>query len=322
MKLNWLRVILLALVSVSVTPLQAIPFGVAATVDGENITERKLQVAIDGYMRQQGTDVGAIRDPKRFKTIRNKLLDVLIGQELMWQAANKAQTIADDDEINQAMEQYQSTFRDKISFEIKIQEGGYNRATFRDNLKQQLSARKWIEKIVLKDVTVSDSEIHNFYLEYKQQFVEEEKIRARHILIKLKPDASNTEREGAITSLVEIRQKVESGASFETMAQDHSQDSSAPQGGDLGYFQRGQMVPNFEQAAFNLVEPGEVSAIVETQFGVHLIQLVDKKPLIQKEEAEAADQIQYYLWQQKYQQAVENAVEKLKNDAVIEKSNL
>ena len=85
MKLNWLRVILLALVSVSVTPLQAMPFGVAATVEGENISERKLQFAIDGYLRQQGgAGFGAIRDPKRYKTIRHKLLDVLIGQELLW----------------------------------------------------------------------------------------------------------------------------------------------------------------------------------------------------------------------------------------------
>lgn len=106
------------------------------------------------------------------------------------------------------------------------------------------------------------------------------------------------------------------------MARENSQDSTAPQGGDLGYFQRGQMVKPFEQAAFNLTAPGEISAIVETRFGAHLIQLVDKKPAIQIGESEAADKIRYYLWQKKYYQAVENAVANLKKEALIEKSNL
>ena len=133
------------------------PVGVAATVEGKEISERKLQYSIDSYIRQQGTDIGAIRDPKRFKVIREKVLDVLIAQELLWQTAIKDKTIADDEEINQALNQYQAQFGDEISFEIKLQEGGYNKTTFQEYLKRQLSAQKWIQKFVTKDVTVSDS---------------------------------------------------------------------------------------------------------------------------------------------------------------------
>ena len=188
-------------------------------------------------------------------------------------------------------------------------------------MKQQLSAQKWIEKFVLKQVVVSDAEIHEFYLANKQQFVQPGRIRARHILIKLKPEASNADRDAALKRLAEMRKKVDSGSDFEALARENSEDSSASKGGDLGYFQRGQMVKPFEQAAFDLVEPGDVSEIVETRFGLHLIQLIDKKPSVEVEEADASEQIKFYLWQQGYQRAVEEAVENLKEQAVIEKRN-
>jgi len=295
------------------------PVGIAATVQGKEISERKLQNSIDSYIRQQGTDIGAIRDPRRFKIIREKVLDVLIAQELLWQSAKTDNTVADEEEVYQALKRYQAQFNDEISFEIKLQEGGYNKTTFDEYLKQQLSARKWIEKFVSKNVTVSDSEVHEFYLKNKQQFTEPEKIRARHILIQVKSNANNLERESAMKLIADIKQQIDSGASFEALAKENSQDSSAAGGGDLGYFERGQMVKPFEQAAFDL-KPGEVSGIVETRFGFHLIQLVERKSPVQYEEKDLAEKIRLYLWREKYQRAVEEAVTRLKKGASIEKN--
>ena len=170
-------------------------------------------------------------------------------------------------------------------------------------------------------VLVSDADIHEFYLANKQQFVQSGRIRARHILIKLKPEAVNADRDAALKRLTEIRKKAGSGSDFETLARENSEDSTASKGGDLGYFQRGQMFKPFEQAAFDLVEPGDVSGIVETRFGLHLIQLIAKKPSVEIEEADASEQIKFYLWQQGYQRTVEGAVEKLEEQAVVEKSN-
>lgn len=299
--------------------LPANSIGVAATVEGKEISERKLQYSIDSYMGQQESGISAIRNPKRSKAIREKVLDVLIGQELLWQAAYKDKTIASDEEINRAFKQYQAQFDNEISFEIKLREGGYNKSTFQENLKQQLSAQKWLEKFVSKDVTVSDSEIHEFYLENEQQFTAPEKIRARHILIQVKPQADKLERERAMKLIADIKQQVDSGANFAALAKEKSQDSSAADGGDLGFFERGQMVKPFEQAAFELTS-GEVSGIVETRFGFHLIQLVERKPPVRYEEKDQAEKIRLYLWRQKYQRAVEDAVTRLKKGALIEKN--
>lgn len=314
--LKYLPIILFLVVA----PAHAGEIGVAATVGNAEISELKLQKAIDGYLRQQGTDVGAIRKPARFKGIREKVLDVLIGQELIWQAAKKDQVLASEEEVNLAVEQYRSQFKDEISFEVKIKEGGFNRDRFKESLRQQISAQKWIEKFVLKEVAVSDDQIHQFYLDNRQRFVQPERVRARHILIKLQPQASDEQRDSAIRQLTEIRQNIDSEADFESLAREKSEDSSATRGGDLGYFQRGQMVKPFEQAAFGLAGPGDISEIVETRFGMHLIQLVDRKPTGEIAEAEVAEQIGNHLWQEKYQQALDSTLEKLKEQTVIKKN--
>ena len=293
--------------------------GIAATVQGIDISEHRLQKSIDAYLQQQGISMGIISDPRRYKTIREKVLNVLIGQELLWQAAIKGKTIASDDEVSQAFEQYRAQFDDELSFTIKLQGDGYTETTFQDNLKQQLSAQKWIEKFVLRDVSVSDSEVHAFYLENQQQFTEPEEIRARHILIQVSQQASNADRESAIKLLTDIKKQITSGADFGAMAKARSQDSSAADGGDLGFFKRGQMVKPFEQAAFGLVT-GEVSDIVETRFGFHLIQLLERRPPVELEEKDQSEKIRFYLWQNKYQKALEAAIAKLKTDALIEKN--
>ena len=209
-KYNLLYLSMIILLSIA-PAVKAINIGVAATVQNREISEIRLQTAIDNYLSQQGTNTAAIRDPRRFKEIREKVLDVLISQELLWQAAYRDKTIASDDEVKQALKQYQAQFDDEVSFNLKIQEGGYNKTTFQDNLKQQLSAQNWIRKNVLKDVVVSESEVHAFYLDNRQQFIESEKIRARHILIKVKQEASHSEKDEAMQLLAAIRQQIDEG---------------------------------------------------------------------------------------------------------------
>jgi len=321
MKKNSLLTLLMILMLSAGSTLGATEIGIAAVVQDQEITEARLQAAIDNYLLGQGTNVGSIRDPRRFKELREKILDVLIGQELLWQAANRDKTFADDAEVEQAFRQYRAQFEDDLSFNNKLHEGGYNKSSFQQNLKQQLSVRKWIREFILKDVSVSDAEVSAFYSKNKQEFTEPEKIRARHILIKLESGASDETRASALEQLSTIKQKIDTGADFATLASEKSQGPSAANGGDLGYFTHGQMVAAFEQAAFALA-PGEVSDIVETRFGFHLIKLEDRKSAVHQEEKDLTGKIRGYLMQEKAQRAVEAAVSRLKEGASIEKSTL
>ena len=319
-KISLLPLLMTLLLSTS-APIYGSEIGIAVTVDGTQISERQLQMAIDNYLQQQGTNIGAIRDPKRFKEVRAQILEVLIGQELLWQAASRDETIAEDAEVDQAFQRYQAQFDDATALAIKLREGGYNQDTFYEDLRHRISAQKWIDKYVKSNLEVSADEVHAFYLENGQEFTRPEQIRARHILIKLESGASDEARENARSVLSGVRQKIDGGGDFAALAKQISQGPSATKGGDLGYFMRGQMVAPFEQAAFALA-PGEVSDIVETQFGLHLIQLVDRKPALQYAEQDISERIREHLMQQKYQPAVDAAVDRLKDEARVEMSNL
>lgn len=125
------------------------------------------------------------------------------------------------------------------------------------------------------------------YLSRKSEFTVPEQVRVRHILIKA---TDEKQKSDAAERLFQIKERVRRGESFEAIAREYSQDTgSAPEGGDLGFFGRGKMVEPFERAAFALREPGELSDIVETQFGLHLIQLVERRDAREREFEEVKD---------------------------------
>lgn len=142
-----------------------------------------------------------------------------------------------------------------------------------EKTKEQVLKQFAIHK-VLKDVKVNEEETLSYYEKNKNQFVEGESVRASHILI----DDEDKAKEAA--------QEIKAGLSFEEAAQKYSACPSSAQGGDLGFFTRGKMVPQFEEAAFKM-EVGEISQPVKSDFGYHIIKLVDKK----EEDSKSYDQV-------------------------------
>lgn len=292
--------------------------GVAAKVNGYQIKEEKLQKAVETRLSQQGTNVGAIRDPDKYKQLRHEVLDVLIGQVLLWQSAQKENLVASDEEVETLYKQYVSQYSNENAFKLKMQQEGYNEASYRQELKQRISARKWVEAHVMKDLQISDKEVHEFYTSNKEKFVMPGQVHARHILIKVDSNSSEEDKRKAREQLQDIKKQLDAGADFAEMAKQYSQGPSAPQGGDLGFFPSGKMVKPFEDAAFAL-QPGEVSDIVETRFGYHLIKVEAKQEgkTIKEEEVDA--QIRQYLLKTKSGMALNEAIDELKASARIEK---
>ncbi|RQD65403.1 MAG: hypothetical protein D5R98_03600 [Desulfonatronovibrio sp. MSAO_Bac4] len=124
---------------------------------------------------------------------------------------------------------------------------------------------------------VSSEEIEAYYHANIDDFSRDEQVAARHILIAVDQDAPQEEKDQALASIKEIKARLDQGADFDALASEHSDCPSAADGGDLGKFGRGQMVPEFEEAAFSL-ESGAVSDPVQTQFGWHLIKVEENIP--------------------------------------------
>ena len=146
----------------------------------------------------------------------------------------------------------------------KLDETAEFRATM-ESLRMRVLAQAAMRQAI-KDVSVTDEDAKKFYDEHPEHFTQPERVHARHILL-------NDETASA-DQIAKVQADLKAGVAFEELAKSLSQDpGSAPQGGDLGEFQRGQMVPEFEAAAFALKEPGDVSEPVKTQFGWHIIKL-------------------------------------------------
>jgi len=290
----------------------------AATVNGVAITQVKLQASLDAYMHQNKIGAGGVFDPGFYNKVRQRVLDVLIAQELLWQEASKRGLVATDEEARAATAQVRAEHGSESAFISKIREGGFaDEAGYEEDLKRRLSVQKLVMADIAPSVSVSDAEIRDFYTANAERFVRPEEIHARHILVKVAKDADEATRQAARARIEAIRAEAEGGADFAELAREHSEGPSAPQGGDLGFFGRGRMVKPFEEAAFAL-EPGAISEPVQTVFGYHIIKVEERRggevtPL----EAVSA-QVGEHLRRQKIQDAVAARAQVLRAAADVE----
>ena len=174
----------------------------------------------------------------------------------------------------------------------------------------QYLARAAIEQAI-KDITVSDEDCKKFYDENPDQFTSPEQIRAMHIL--LADDVTSADK------VLLIQEELKKGVSFDVLAKAHSIDPSAQQnGGDLSFFSKGQMVPEFEEAAFALNEPGDISEPTKSDFGWHIIKLEEKKPSSVVPYDDVKPQIEQYLSNEKKSGKYDEVLEALKKEYKVE----
>jgi len=161
-----------------------------------------------------------------------------------------------------------------------------------------------------KEIKVTEKELESYYEKHLVNFEVPEKRRASHILIKLPPSASEKEEENAKEKIEEIQKKLEKGVDFATLARKYSQDSSsAEKGGDLEFFTYSQMIPSFSKAAFSLKKEGEVSGIVKSPFGYHLIKLTGIKQAYTEPFDKVKPQIKKLLIEQKSEELAKKEAE-------------
>lgn len=187
----------------------------------------------------------------------------------------------------------ESKLEDEDGFKAELEK-------MKSNLLKQYSIQK-----ILSKANVSDEEITEYYERNKSMFAEPEKVRASHILVETEDKAK------------EISESISSGSAFESQAKEFSSCPSKDRGGDLGEFQRGSMVPEFEEVAFGM-EIGDISDPVKTQFGYHIIKLTDKKESEEKSFEEVKNDIKNQLLGLRQQEVYYVKVEDLKKKYTVE----
>ena len=208
--------------------------------------------------------------------LRKQVLERLIDEELLFQEAKKLKMLVGKDVVDAEIEKARSQFPTPEAFKEALAQNKLTEEGLRTVFSRNLSIQAFVEKDIAKGVAVSDAEVHDFYTGNKDKFESPEQAHARHILVAVDEKADEKTRQAGKAKADDLLAQLKGGANFEELAKKNSDCPSAPQGGDLGFFGHGQMVPEFDSAAFAL-KPGELSGVVATKFGYHIIKLEEKK---------------------------------------------
>jgi len=291
-------------------------FGPAVTINGVEVARSKVQAQADHLINQRGIGSGGITQPSAYRKIQEEVIEQIVVQELLWQEAQRRGTVVGDAKVDQEFAKLKGNFDSELAFTFKIEEGGFTEETFRENIRQQMSVQDMIANDITEGVTVGDAAVETFYNENIDQMAIPERVHARHILVKFE-SGNDESRAAAEKKLAGLAAQVEAGESFALLAIEHSEGPSGQKGGDLGYFERGQMVKEFDEVAFGAA-PGVVVGPVETQFGLHLIMVEDHTAPGTAPLAEVEPQIREYLQQQTLYSTVEQLVEDLRANGDVE----
>ncbi|HEY5762742.1 MAG TPA: peptidylprolyl isomerase [Rhodocyclaceae bacterium] len=272
------KLALLATLSLATAPLLAQNiWGDAARVNGAPISNQRLERFFDEYVKNKGRNIGRMINPRVYKKLKREALDLLIEHEVLWQAAQAEGVSIPDAEIDALIEKAAAQAKSREDFMRKLEQAGFDATSYRDYVRRELAGARYLMQAAGGDVEVSDVEIRAAYERNRDDFTIPETVSARHILIQVPRTASAEQKAEKRRKMEKILSELRGGADFAELASEHSEDSSAIAGGQLGEFERGRMVPAFEQAAFAL-KPGQTSEVVETQFGFHLIKVEARTP--------------------------------------------
>jgi parvulin-like peptidyl-prolyl isomerase len=274
-----------------------------AIVNGEAIMysefEKTISPVLDQY--KQSMPVGEQSD-KKISDLRQKLLEQMVDDKLLRQTAKKEKIRTTKREIDEGIKEVRARFKTEDDFRSELAKENLTEDQFNKRIEEQLMVMKLIESEIKSKVQQpTDADIKDFYdkitakmagknlgLPQKDEDdiasiakylkgMSAEQVRARHILIKVDKNAKLDEKTAALKKIQMILKEYKAGTSFDKLAEKYSQDQgSAAKGGDLGYFAKGDMVPEFEKVAFSL-NVGEVSEPVLTDFGYHIIRVEEKR---------------------------------------------
>lgn len=302
------------------------PDATVVTVNDETITEQRLNEAIDLQIRRSGPQLANLPAAylDRFKQqIRPRVIEGLVAETLLDQEIKAANLVVTDEQVVAAIEAQGAKQNPPITidkFQAMVEAQGGNFDEVKSQYKANMARQQFLETQWAGKIDVNDAAVQAYYDENTKDFETPEQVQASHILIKPIDDPNDpneTKAKAAAKAKAEqLLAQIKDGADFAELAQANSDCPSASKGGDLGLFGHGQMVKPFDEAAFAL-QPGEMSDLVETKFGYHIIKVTDRKEARTRPFEEAKAEIFAQLTGQKKKQFVEGYLASLKEKATI-----
>jgi peptidyl-prolyl cis-trans isomerase SurA len=243
---------------------------IVAVVNGEIITFSELA----RYRSKPQTGSEATLNPREEKA---KILDRLIEEKLIDQQCRKRTIRVSARDIEEAIEDVKR--RNAITEEqlkTALRADGLSWEDYQQELKKQIMRSKLISRVVREDFSLDDEAFKRFYVQHIKRFKEPNRIRVSHILIMIPQNADDLLAEALLHKGEMILERVRRGGDFGELARLYSDDASAKNGGDLGFFKKGELLPKLDRIVFTM-QPGEFDGLVRTKIGFHIVKVTEKK---------------------------------------------
>ena len=288
---------------------------VVAVVEGKEIKKEELEQALATVLAGQGIPADQLPAAQKAEGYK-MLLNELVLERLVSSRASAVEV--KDEQVDARIEQIKARFPAPEAFEEQLKKAGQTVAKLREDVTASIRQQEWVESQVKDAPQATDKDAEEFFQKNPQQFEKAEQVRASHILVALQKDAEESvvaEKKKAAEAIVA---RVKAGEAFDKLAAELSEDPSAKQNsGDLNFFTREQMVPEFSQAAFNM-QKGDLSDPIRSQFGFHVIQVTDRKDGEKMTLESVKPQLLIFLNRQKHDQEVQKLLQNLREKADVQ----
>jgi peptidyl-prolyl cis-trans isomerase C len=289
-----------------------------ASVNGKVITKSEFERILSGY-EKQFAHMGKPMKEADLTAAKHRILENMIDAELLYQQSQKEGIKIDEKVIDERIKRMKMRFHDESGFKKALERMHVSEKEFRAEIRRSLAITQLLYK-VRQNIIVTDKEGEKYYNDNLNLFKEPEQVKISQIWIKLKPNTGESKKIQAREKIEAAQKKLAQGEDFSELAKAYSEGPNAQRGGALGYFRRGHMGKEIEDAAFAL-KVGEVSKIVESPLGYYLIKVTDKIPAGTIPYKEAQPMIEKRVKKEKEKTEIQNYIGNLKKSADIKRFN-
>jgi parvulin-like peptidyl-prolyl isomerase len=272
-------------------------------VNGQVISLTEFQAALDEI---KAAGKGFFTSNESAGRIKRDLLERLIDKHLMLQEAHKKRIVIDPQLVDASVRLIQQEYPDG-GLEEYLASKGLDLERYRRETETSLVIQRLIKQDVVDRIAISREDVQTYYEQNRDKFLRPEEVRVKQIVTRTQEEA-----EG-------LRKQILRGASFEELARQHSLGPEGLKGGDLGYFPRGRMPPEIEEVCFKLWPGTKASQVIESPYGFHLFQLVDKRPARELSLDEAREEIERALLDSRTKEAERFYIRSLREQASIDR---
>lgn len=286
---------------------------IAVSVDGNVLKKAELENSLNEKFNIIKSKIPADKQKEFKANLRKQLIDVFIARTLLSNEIKRKNIEASNQEVKAAMDQIKTSLPPNKKIDDFFKE---NKIT-QDDIVLAVKIDKFRNMEIGQKAKPSQKDINKFYNDNREKlFVEPESVHVRHVLVAVGKNDNDKVKAEKKEKIENLRKQLVSGADFTEIARKNSDCPSKEVGGDLSFVRRGQMVKEFEKAAFSQ-EKNAIGPVIQTEFGYHIVQVLDKKPEKKITLDEAKGKIAAYLEQKNKMEAFNEILKKLKDKAKV-----